>query len=402
MVSMKILGASALALCAWLAACSGEDDADDDAGSSSSGGTSADGGSSSGGSSGGSSSGGAACNVLGSNVLADEPKQLSGLALAGNALVFVSDDAAPAIPPTIEKIGADGSGRTTLHVPTGLRRIVDTRAFGDKVFFLEEDTADAVPATELWSVPVAGGAAVQVGATSFPAGRIFGVDATHVYIAQNTDSPVGSIYDRVEIATGTSVRLATSLPNTGTPSQISISGNDVFYMAGKTGAQAGSHDLYRFDKSLAAQTPTPVLPTGLADLCDIALGGIYATPTKLACGFSALRAGNRDGTGITELIAKDVLKPASNILVGSDAELFYLHDSTGQQTKTSALRRIASSGGELTTIACDLGRIQNRLLRTFFPIQTEYEVIVGATDVFWIEVSGTDSDPKWMIRHATK
>jgi len=384
---MRILAATISALCASVAlvACSDGETSD-----------------SSDPSSGASSGGDEGCTVLASTVLADGPKQLSDIGLAGEQLVFVSDDEAVAIPPTIERVNTDGSGRVSLHVPSGTRRVIDIQLLDDQVYFLEEETADPIPAPELWSIPVAGGTATRVGLSTFHAGRFFGADASHVYIAQDTDQPVGSTFDRVEVATGTPVRVATSPANTGTPTQFSMTASEVFYVAGTTGPGGGAKDLYRFAKNLVAQTPAKVLPSGLSDLCDIDLGGVYTTPSKIGCGFSALRVGNHDGTGIVELVAKDALRPASIILVGSDSEFFYLHDSTGKTTRTSNLRRIASQGGEIAPIACDLGPLQNRLHRAFFPIQTEYEVIVGTTHVYWVEMSGSVSDPKWTLRRAAK
>ena len=131
----------------------------------------------------------ATCTVLGTTVLGDEPKELSGLAVAGTSLVFLSADLGLTVPPGIEKVEQDGTGRTSLYAPLGDRRVHSLHVAGDRVFFFETDNGVAVPVEELWSLPVAGGASTRVGSVDFGERRFVGHDATHLFVSSTSAMP---------------------------------------------------------------------------------------------------------------------------------------------------------------------------------------------------------------------
>ncbi len=340
------------------------------------------------------------CTVLGTNVLSDDIKELSNLSLAGTSLVFLSSDLTLTTAPGIEKIQQDGTGRTTLYTPVGDRRIHSLHVAGDKIFFFETDNAAAVPVDELWTLPALGGTPTRVGTVDFGDRRFIGSDATHLYVVYATGMPVGARFDRIDQTTGVVENVAI-LTDRSVANQVTLSGNDIFFYANKVGADANVADIFRFDKTASGVTPT-ILPGGLDALCDSGLGGLYATPTKLACGFAGVNAGGRDGTAIGVVVPKDFLHPSPNILVGTDAETLYLIDREHWQMGTGTIRKVASTGGPVLPVACDVSTIQDRLADGTFPIQTEHEVIIGATDVFWVEHRGLAPDTKWFVRRAPK
>ena len=340
------------------------------------------------------------CTVLGTNAIANEPKQLSNLEVTATSVVFLSvpDGAAP--PASIEKMNLDGTGRTTLYTSAGDRRIHSMKVQGDVAYFFETDNAAVTPVDELWSIPLAGGAApTRVGTVSFDGPRFFGSDAANLYVSYETAMPAGVHFDRVVLASSTVENIA-FLPDRAGANMTSISGNDVLFWSGKTGADANIADIFRFDKTATAATPA-ALPGGVDALCDIRTAGMYSTPTKLACGFSGLNAFGHDGSGLSALIPKDLLQLGPNTLIGADAETLYLFNRSKAAAGVGALVKIQSSGGAVTPVACDLSTLQNRLVDASFPVQTEYEVTVGATDVYWIEKRGL-ATPAWFVRHAPK
>lgn len=384
-------------------ACSGDDGeggSSSGGSSSSSSGNSTDGGGSSGASSGNSSSGSVACTAVGRTVLADEPKQISALSATSSKLVFLATEQSATLATTIDTANLDGSGRTTLYAPTGADRVIGARAAGDDVVFLLEDTSTPVPAPELYKVSASGGTPVRVGGETFREGRLYASTAQYIYIVRNTTTPVGSVYERVDLASGATVQMASSPASTGTPVQVGLAQNETFFIAGVAGAGNNPQDIYRFDVTLTGQTASKVFPGGLRDLCSSVLDGLYATPTKLGCGFSALKASNRDGSEITELVAADVLKPTANRLVATDAEFFYVYDSSNEAPNTAGLYKVNSAGGDRLPIACDVGAVQNRMMRGTFPIAPEFEVFVHQADVWWVEVDATAKS--WSIRATQK
>jgi hypothetical protein len=113
-----------------------------------------------------------------------------------------------------------------------------------------------------------------------------------------------------------------------------------------------------------------------------------------------VRVAGRDGESVTEIVPHQLPMP-SNVLVGTDAENLYVMDAPKGPTGVGTMSRVASSGGAVTPIVCDLNPVENRFVDGFQRLQTEYEVTIGATDVFWVEKRGLDS-PKWFIRRAAK
>lgn len=341
------------------------------------------------------------CTVLGTNAIANEPKQLSNLEVTATSVVFLSvpDGAAP--PASIEKMNLDGTGRTTLYTSAGDRRIHSMKVQGDVAYFFETDNAATIPVDELWSIPLAGGTPTRVGTVSFDGPRFIGSDAANLYVAYDAAAANAIHFDRVVLASGT-VENAALLPDRAGANMTSITGNDVFFWAAKTGADANVADIFRFDKTATAAAPT-ALPGGVDALCDIRTAGLFSTPTKVACGFSGLNAYGHDGSGLSPLIPKDLTHLGPNVLVGSDAETLYVFNREKALQGVGTIVKISSSGGAITPVACDLSTLQNRLVDASFPVQTEYEVTVGATDVYWIEKRQSGGAPAaWFVRHAPK
>ena len=82
--------------------------------------------------------------------------------------------------------------------------------------------------------------------------------------------------------------------------------------------------------------------------------------------------------------------------------MLYLLDREQTQMGTGTLRKVASGGGALLPVACDVSTVENPLLRAVFPVQNEYELVIGSGDVFWVEHRGLAPDTKWFVRRAPK
>jgi hypothetical protein len=272
-------------------------------------------------------------------------------------------------------------------------------ARGEDVFFLEEDE-EIVSSYELWRVPVAGGDAERIGTSGFASGHIFGADDTHVYVVHNTNS--GAAFQRADIESGEIERMAFA-EGSGTPFQVSLSGDDVFFVAGRAGSSASQPlEIYTFQKTDTDATPTSLWVIDDSDQCYLILGGLRATPTKIACGFSGVMTRDRDGTMPNTLIEPNIIEPL-NILVATDAENLYLMetvDAMGEEL--GRMKRIGSDGEGLTPVVCDLGSVGNKLSDAFFPRANEYEVIVGEGSVFWVERRFDGTDNSYVLRRADK
>jgi hypothetical protein len=120
------------------------------------------------------------------------------------------------------------------------------------------------------------------------------------------------------------------------------------------------------------------------DPCFMALTGLFPTPTKIACGFSGVAVRELDGTSPQVLIEPDVLSPLRR-LVANDGENLYLIDSEDNTQRNGHMLRIRTDDPTVQPIACDLAKIAWTLHGGVFPNQTELDVVVGDTEVFWIE-----------------
>lgn len=368
----------------------------------------ADGGATTGGGGGGGASAGSgdtggmngACDRMGRDVTEQGSKILSNLTVSGDTLVYLAGDPTLLMAPTVESVKTDGTSPAVLYTSTGRRRVHSVFAYGDSVFFYE-DNEDVVPKHELFRIPLTGGEATRVGAVANEDGYIFGVDESHVYLVRNTDQPVGSVFERVEIATGTLSVIGT-ITETGTPGHVMLSGNDVFFHAGFAGSRASEpSNVYGFAKDADNATPSILWETGPQDPCGFPLGGLVATPTKLGCGFSAVASHNRDGSEPLVLIERDAVGPL-NIVVASDAENLYLIETSSGEARDARMKRTKSTAGEVTNVVCDLGTVANQLVDGSFPIGYEWEVVVGESEVYWVERASGEEGQLYQLRAAAK
>jgi hypothetical protein len=380
-------------------------------GAASSGGRSGSGGSHSGGagaassggssgSGGGSSDGGATgCTASGTDVVASDANQLSGLSFVGDRLAFLSNDLSLTNPATIDTVRLDGTGRTTIHTPTGQRRVSSLVTAGSVVYFLELNEDD-IPVLELFSVPVAGGTATRLGTDTFDGARFVGADDTNLYLEWTTDQPAGAVFARVSETSGTMAKAATQ-PDVGSPFYPQVSGDSVFFVATTSGDPITT-SAYGFPKDGANVTPTKLWSADPAhDTCYLSIGGFVATPTKLVCGLFGVESHARTGGPATVVIPKDMTQRAYQ-LVASDGENLYLDTPPESATAFGSLYRVPTSGSPITPIACDVHDLANHLADGTFPIQVEFEVITGDDQLYWIEKTQTDTDAAWSIRHAAK
>jgi hypothetical protein len=407
----------------WLGACTGDDggtgsDAgasgaagESEAGSGGHGGTGGghagtsggNAGTSGGSGTGGSGSGGSgSCDASGMDLLANQDHELSGLSLGNGRLAFLAADLTLASPATIDTIKTDGTGRVTLYSPMDQRRVHQLLASGDTVYFLEVNNADVVPEEALFSVPLAGGTPMQLGTGKFPGARFVGIDDTNLYLAQNTDQPVGVIFQRVELASGDVTKAAT-LTDVGTAVHLQLSGDDIFFVASGAGADAGMVSAYSFPKNGSNVTPTKLwTEDAMRDSCNLSLGGLVATPTKVACGLFGVETRSRTGTSANAIIAEDLTNRAYAVVASSGEDLYLMTPPTTNDG-VGHLDRIESSGGDITPIACDVHTLENHLADGTFPVQNEFEAFVGGDQLYWIEKHAPASgDASWFIRHAPK
>lgn len=361
---------------------------DDDGGSSGSSGTGGSSGSSGASGASGASGMGGSCAIDAQHVTEAELFQLSNLSVAGDKVVFIASDTRTRFS-TVEVVGVDGTGRMTLHSPTGSRRVGSAKADGDSAYFLEK-TEDAVSRYELFSVPLAGGAAAAVGGAGIESGYIIGFDATHVFVLEEliTSSRV------VRIAKSDGASEIVGGATTGaTYYHVQLAGEDVFFVAGAPAV------VYGVPKAASDATAIMLWEAPMTnDPCGFPLGGLLAAGDRLVCGYTSLATRELDGTG-ESLVFGGTLDTGFKFPIASDGARYYHADPN----LGGALVRRSVVDGDVTVIACDTGRLGNKLADAFFPIQMEYEGAVGTNDVFWIEVGmDSDSNATFRIRRAAK
>jgi hypothetical protein len=352
---------------------------------------------------GGGSSGSGACTVSGADILTNDAHQLSGLSFGGDRLAFLSSDLDLSVAPTIDTVLTDGTGRTTIHTPTGQRRVSGLLTRGANVYFLEMNEDPAVPMLELFSVPVVGSSATRLGTATFSGARFVGADDVNLYLVWTVDQPVGAVFGRVSETSGAEDTAAT-LTGVATPFYPQLSGDSIFFVTSSTGATITT-STYGFPKNGANVTPTMLWTADVAsDTCRLAIGGLTATPTKLVCGLFGVESHARTGGPAAVVVPKDLTQRANEV-VASDGENVYLMTApqmNGVSSVVGSLQRVASSGAAITPIACDVHTIENHMADGTFPIQNEYEVVVGGDQLYWIEKNQATSGTRWAIRHAAK
>jgi hypothetical protein len=238
------------------------------------------------------------------------------------------------------------------------------------------------------------------GAATFSGARFVGADDANLYLVWDTDQPVGAVFARVDETSGAKATAAT-LQNVSTPFYPQLSGDSIYFVDSTIGATIDTNT-YGFLKAGANVTPT-LLWTGnlMTDACNLGIGGLTATPTKLVCGLFGVESHARTG-GPGAVVVPEDLTVRANEVVASDAENIYVNTPPTSATAVGSLQRVASSGGAITPIACDVRNLENHMADGTFPIQNEYEVIVGGNQLYWIEKNLATSDTTWTIRHAPK
>jgi hypothetical protein len=332
---------------------------------------------------------GESCTIPPREVTEATEQTLSNLSVSGDKLAFISSEPATLFG-TIEVIGIDGEGQETLHSPEGQRRVRSVMAHGDTVYFLEKNE-EIVSRFELFSVPLAGGTAERIGDGGIETGAIFGIDDSHVFTVRD------HIIERFAIDGGALERVG-SLAGASL-SNLRLSGDDIFFAAGTE--RGAMHGVYRLDKAGTDAEPEKLWDIPQQDdPCYIILGGLFATPTKLVCGYFSLAARDRDGTMEDILFDGDVLTGLRIPFAVDGEDVYY----GGYQEVRSPLSRMTSAGEDVEVLACDTGRIAHKLLDAFFPMANTFEVVVGDSDVFWIEQDPGDDEapPTHKIRAATK
>jgi len=342
----------------------------------------------------GSEPGSAACSVRARDLGAPSSVAISDLTVTATQLVYLVSRPIP----TIDALVLASGEQSTLFTSRGRRKVRSVYARGGDVFFLE-DNEDVVPAKELFRLPAAGGTPERVGTHAFPDGDIFAVDDGYVFVWRNTDQPVGSVFERVDIATG-ALDVMARIEGTGTPSHVTLSGDQVFFTAGAAGS-ATARSVYAFSSSAAAATPSVLWEVGPTDVCGFPQGGLAATPTKLVCGFGGVGVRERDGSAPQTIVAPNP-DQGLNKLVAVDGENAYLIGIAGPGVHDARMKRVASTGGAVSAVVCDLGAVATRLEGGFFPIAAEHEVVVGEEDVFWVEQAVSDSGVSHQLRAAAK
>ncbi|HEX4341015.1 MAG TPA: hypothetical protein VH062_34135 [Polyangiaceae bacterium] len=343
--------------------------------------------------------GGGSCSVSGTDLTTDATHQLSGLSFGGDRLAFLSSDLTLTDAPTIDTVHTNGTGRTTIYTPTGERRVNALITHGTTVYFLELND-DPSPMQELFSLPVAGGTATRLGAATFNAARFVGADDTSLYLVWDTDQPVGAVFARIVETTGAKATAAT-LENVATPFYPQLSGDSIYFVDSTIGDPITTNT-YGFPKAGADVTPTLLWTSNdTTDTCYLGIGGLTATPTKLVCGLFGVESHARTGGTGAVVVPKDLTMRANEV-VASDAENVYLNTPPMDSTSVGTLQRVASTGGAITPIACDVRELENHMADGVFPIQNEFEVIVGGDQLYWIEKNVSTADTTWTIRSAAK
>lgn len=337
------------------------------------------------------------------SLLADHPRGLTGLSVVdGGDLVALS--VAVGTPTQVVRVDGQDGGATTLFESQGDRRIESLIAAGDTIYYLERDNADPLGAAELFTLPIAGGTPTRVGDVGFDVGRLFAVADGYVYNWRDTDQPVAAVFERVDVAAAAIERIATTADGTGTPFHVTLSGDTIFFMQGFAGAGASEPvHVYAMAKDADDVAPDDLFQAPTDDPCFGPLGGLFATPTKLACGYADVFVRDRDGGNPTALLESMSLDPGYLLGAADGENLYVLQVIAPGGAQDGRIVRIASSGGELVDIACDVGPIGNPLIDGFFPDQTEYEIAFGDTEMFWIEAGNDDAgNPRYAVRAATK
>ena len=289
----------------------------------------------------------------------------------------------------------DGTGRQTIHMSTGERRVHSIWANGDDVFFLEENE-DAAPVSEVFKVPFEGGVPTRLGAATFSEARIFGVDRGSVFISAQGEN-FSRRYVRVDVMTG-EVQVAASTTEGSTPLHVQLAGDEVYFEQGVDDVAS----LFQFARDGLDATPTQVGAPGVDPACFLPVGAITLTPTKLLCGYSEVAAFDRDGTHGQVILQRDELVRRYLPVATFGEDVIVLRPGDGRD-RPGQLSRLSTAGVTPLTLARDLGITAHRFTDDFFPNTSEWPVVVLRTAVYFVEVTpwGTDGAETYHVRRVT-
>jgi hypothetical protein len=343
-----------------------------------------------------------ACEAAPRDVVAPSAEILANLTIGDDALAMLVLDPTLAQPSRIDSVRLDGSGRTTLATGTSSITITSVAAHRDTVYFTQRDYLEPIPVDALYRVPIGGGTPEAVGDVALEDAEIFAADDAGIYMVRNTLSPIGTSFERIDPGSGVRTTIGATIDRGG-PLQLHTSADRIVFHVGHIGSQAGEpREVMWLPKDGVEVEPQIVWVVDPEnDPCYLALTGLFPTPTKIACGFSGVAVRELDGTSPQVLIEPDILSPLRRLVV-SDGESLYLSDSEDNQVRTGHLLRIRTDDATVEPIACDVAKIAWTLQGGVFPNQTEFDIVVGDAEVFWIEEFWDGTAFAYSVRAAAK
>jgi hypothetical protein len=306
----------------------------------------------------------------------------AGLTVSETSIAYVTRlDAGT--PTDLSVMAHDGSGDGVIYSSAEGFAIGSVTWSGEDVLFLE--AADGETANALYTVPGAGGEAVQVGTDTFEDARLLGADADSAYLYQ--DGLPMAVILRVTLADGT-VETIAAVPAPGTIMHPVFAGDEIFFLGGS----ALESTVYRVATTDTGADPTEVFTSADNPGCGFPQGGLVATPTKLVCGYVDVAAVARDdGTSEGVIVEGDLVNGPGNIVVASSEESIYTIEFNDGKRDTT-MRRVSSDGSNEVPLVCDVGRVATQLTDGFFPISNHYQIGVGGGRLVWVEERVSEDD----------
>lgn len=329
-----------------------------------------------------------------------DARSLSGVHVVDGGVVMLRTDVTFAQPTAIDTVALDGGEVTTLHASVDHRQVTSVVAQGDMIYFLERDNALPEPVNEVYALPVSGGAATRLGESQFARTRLVAIDGDAIYTVRDTLDPIGNTFERIARADG-AVTILGSTPD-GTPTQVHVRDGVLYFVSMHDAGGTLRAGVYQLPTDGTDATPTLLFEGGLDEPCALGLGGVFPTASKLACGFAGVVVRALDGGDPQTLLDPGIDRAPTHVLVQADDEVLYL--LLQDEDVPQHLGRMRTDDATLAPVACDLdGVVANHLIDGFFPIQTEYEVVVGAQDIVWVEQRSNDvGTATFLLRAAAK
>ncbi len=332
------------------------------------------------------------------DLTAADARSLSGVHVVDAGVVMLRTDVTFAQPTAIDLAALGGGDVTTLHTSIDDRQVTSMVAAGDTVYFLERDNALPEPVNEVYALPVAGGVATRLGDSQFASTRLVAIDDDAIYTVRDTIDPIGNTFERIARADG-AVSIIGISPN-GTPTQVHVRDGIMYFVSNHDAGGTLSAGVYQLPTDADAASPTLLFEGGIDEPCVLGLGGVFPTPSKLACGFAGVIVRAPDGSDPQTLFDPGIDRAPTHVLVQADGEALYL--LLQDEGVPQHLGRMRTDDGTIAPVACDLdGVVANHLIDGFFPIQTEYEVVIGAQDIVWVEQRTDDVGAATFLLRAT-